>query len=103
MNDDFLWEQGRKLGNHDRFVEQGDEPMESIEHRSVEPLYPDRLKGLALPRPLRLDFGRDLRNEISVELEHDAQIGFRRSGSRDVVRNRQIDGRQKRLPWPIRE
>ena len=75
--------------------------MESIEHRSIEPLNPDRLKRLFLPGPLRLYFGPDLSNEISIELEHDAQIGFRRSGSRDVVRNRQIDGRQKRLSWPV--
>ena len=60
-NDDFLLDQRRQLRNERRFIEQRENPIEGIEHRSIEPLYPNRLKCLVLPRPLRLDFGRDLK------------------------------------------
>jgi hypothetical protein len=59
-NDEFLLYQRRKLRNQHRLVEQRDEPMKSIKHRRIQPLYPYWLKGCCLTRPYRLDFGRNL-------------------------------------------
>ena len=75
--------------------------MKSTKHRRIQPIYPYWLKGCCLTRPRRLDFRRNLSDEDPVELEHDSQIGVGRSGTCDVLRDGQIDGRKKRLTRSI--
>ena len=94
-NDDFLLDKWSKLRNQRWLIKQRKEPMESIEHRGIQPLYPYRLKNSCLARPYGLEFGRNLRDQAHVELEHDSQVGFSRRGVCDVVRDGQIDGREK--------
>ena len=98
---DFLLDQRRQAGNQCRLTQQLDEPDQRIQQVGVEDFERDGTRGILAPGPRLVHLGRHLNDGADVQREHHPKKRFCATGPRDVRHDREIDGREHRLPRAV--